>query len=263
MIQLSELQLEFQDYVLNGTPAVAKRIESGAGPDPSRRLSVYYDAYRLRLIDALAADYEALRALLGIEEFATACRNYVADTPSVHRNLRWYGEGLPTFLRITPPWSLRPEVHELAGFEWTLTLAFDAPDVPVVRFQNLAQIPPHAWPALRFSFQPALRIMELSTNAPALRKAADEGGTLPRSVVSDRVTPWLIWRKDLTVCFRSLSEPEHWALLAVQNGDHFACLCEGLCQWYRPEEAAPQAAQLVRLWIDDELIADLAVPADA
>jgi hypothetical protein len=162
------------------------------------------------------------------------------------------------FLQTTQPWAQRRELHELARFEWTLTLAFDAQDAPIVRFDELAQMPADAWPALGFVLHPSLQAVELSTNAPALRKALDEGQPLPQPAISDQPIPWLVWRKALTVCFRSLSEPEHWALQTIQAGANFTALCEGLCRWYPPEEAAPQAAQLLRRWIDDELITELA-----
>jgi hypothetical protein len=66
---------------------------------------------------------------------------------------------------------------------------------------------------------------------------------------------WLIWRRDFTACFRSLGEAEAWALRAVRDGANFSALCEGMCQWLDPEEAAPHAAGFLRQWVDDQLIA--------
>lgn len=257
MTQLSELQREFQDYILRGLPSVAEKMETGGAVDPRRRLRIYYDAYRLRLAEALATDFEALHALLGTDEFNAVCASYVESTPSVHRNVRWYGQGLPAFLQMTEPWAQTPQLHELARFEWTLTLAFDAPDAPTVRFDELAQTPADAWPELRFVLHPSLHILALSTNAPALRKASDEGHPLPQRALSHPPTPWLIWRKALSVCFRSLGETEHWALATTRAGANFSALCEGLCRWHPPEEAAAQAARLLRRWVDDEVVTEL------
>jgi len=181
----------------------------------------------------------------------------VESMPSVHRNVRWYGQGLPVFLQETQPWARTPQLHELARFEWTLTLAFDARDAPTVRFDELAQTPGDAWPELRFVLHPSSHILALSTNAPALRKASDEAQPLPQSVIYEAPIPWLIWRKGLSVCFRSLSETEHWVLEAVRTGASFSALCEGLCRWHPPEQVAAQAARLLRQWVDDELITEL------
>lgn len=257
MTALDQLQREFQDYVLRGDQAVVERIAGDEHVDPQRRLRIYADAYRLRLMDVLASDYEALRALLGEQEFKAASAAYVMATPSMHRNVRWYGAGLPEFLRATEPWSRSAAAYEVALFEWTLTLAFDAADDPIVRFDDLARLAPERWPTLGFVLHPSVRIIQLRSNAPALRKATDAQETLPEITLVDEPRSWIIWRKDLTACFRSLGEHESWALSAVRDGADFTALCEGMCDWFSPDDAAPQAATLLRQWVDDELISGI------
>ncbi len=259
MTSLADLQQAFQGYVLRDEPNLVERIAGGGRVDPQRRLRIYFDAYRSRLVEVLATDYEALRALMGAEAFNAASRTFVEATPSAFRNVRWYGAALPEFLRVTPPWAGQPILHELALFEWTLTLAFDAADAPVVRFDELASLPQQAWPGLGFVLHPSARVLEHRSNAPALRKATDAGEPLPDAVLADTPQSWLIWRKALTAYFRSLGEPESWALASVRDGADFTALCEGLCRWFSPDEAARQAASLLRQWVDDELISDLAV----
>jgi hypothetical protein len=254
---LIHLQRAFQGYVLRDEAGLTERIGGGERVDPQQRLRIYFDAYRSRLVEALATDYEALRALMGDDAFGSACRAYVEATPSQFRNVRWYGGGLPEYLRVTQPWAKQPMLHEVAVFEWTLTLAFDAPDAPVVRFDELAHMPHPAWPVLGFVLHPSAHLLGLRTNAPSLRKATDAGDPLPKAVVADETKTWLIWRKELTTYFRSLSESESWALAAVKEGANFTTLCEGLCSWFSPDDAAPQAATLLRQWVDDELITDL------
>src|SRR5262249_35445799 len=139
MSTLAELQQAFQGYLLRKAPALIDHFVATTNADPEKRLRVYFDAYRLRLVEALATDYEALRALLGVQTFTAACRAYIDVTPSEFRNLRWYGGGFPEYLRINSPWRKRRILHELAVFEWTLTLAFDAPDATAIRFEDLAR----------------------------------------------------------------------------------------------------------------------------
>ena len=255
---LAELQHGFQNYVLRGEPDVIACIAGAEGVDPRQRLRIYFDAYRLRLIEALAADYEALQKLLGSEQFSDACRSYVEATPSLFRNVRWYGAGLAEFLRTTAPWAQQPVLHELALFEWTLTLTFDAADYTPVRFEDLADLSPSVWPEMRFVLHPSAHLIALRSNAPALRKAADAGEPLPGAILADSTRPWLLWRKELTPRFRSLSEPESWALTAVKDGATFAALCEGLCRWSAAEQAPSDAATLLRRWVEDELIRQIA-----
>jgi len=258
MTALADLQYAFQRYVLRGEAGVIARIGGAEGVDPQRRMRIYLDAYRLRLVEALATDYEALRALLGGEQFNDACRAYVEATPSLFRNVRWYGGGLAEFLRTTPPWAHQPVAYELALFEWTLTLAFDAAEHPGARFEDLARLPPSVWPEMRIVLHPSVHLIALRSNAPALRKATDAGEALPRPTLTDSARSWLVWRKELTPRFRSLSEAESWALTAVRDGTNFTALCEGLCRWSTPEQAPAEAATFLRRWVDDELILEIA-----
>lgn len=257
MNALPQLQLAFQRYVLEGDPNMRARVVSAERVDPDRRLRIYYDAYRLRLIEALATDYEALRAVMGTGEFNAACRAYIGATPSVFRNVRWYGGGLPPFLETTAPWSGQPILSEIALFEWTLTLAFDAPDAAAVGFDKLAALPADQWPTVAFVLHPSVQLLTLRTNAPAFRKATDAEASLPEITLAEAPVSWLVWRRDFTACFRSLSEPEAWALRAVQTGANFSTLCEGMCEWLEAEQAAPHAAGFLRQWVDDEVIAEV------
>ena len=257
MNALPQLQLAFQRYVLHGELAMRERVVSAERVDPDQRLRIYYDAYRLRLIEALATDYEALRAAMGVEKFNAACRAYIEATPSTYRNVRWYGGGLPPFLQTTAPWSKQPVLSEIASFEWTLTLAFDAPDEPAVSFDELAALPGEQWPTVAFVLHPCVQLLSLRMNAPAFRKASDAGEILPEVALAEAPVWWLVWRRDFTACFRSLGEAEAWALRAVRDGANFSTLCEGMCEWLEPDQAAPHAAGFLRQWVDDGLITNV------
>ena len=137
--------------------------------------------------------------------------------------MRWYGAALPDFLRSAAPWSLQPWLAEIARFEWTLTLAFDAPDAPHVAFQDLAALPAEAWGGLAFRLHPSVHLVSLRSNAPAMRKAVDAGADPPPVEMRQEAIDWLVWRKDLTTRFRSLSVPESWALQERAAG-------KGLCR---------------------------------
>ena len=257
MNALPQLQLAFQRYVLHGEEAMREQVAAAERVDPDQRLRIYYDAYRLRLIEALATDYEALRALMGQADFNSACRAYIEATPSTYRNVRWYGGALAQFLQTSAPWSEHPIFCEIALFEWTLTLAFDAPDAPFVSFDELAALPSEQWPTVNFVLHPCVNLLSLRTNAPAFRRASDAGEALPEVALAEAPLSWLIWRREYTTCFRSLSEPEAWALRAVQENTNFSTLCEGMSEWFDPEQAAPQAAGFLRRWVDDQLITEV------
>ncbi|HTO43693.1 MAG TPA: hypothetical protein VML56_06420, partial [Burkholderiales bacterium] len=98
----------------------------------------------------------------------------------------------------------------------------------------------------------------LRSNAPTLRKATDAGEALPRPMLADSAKSWLVWRKELIPRFRSLSDAESWVLTAIRDGATFTALCEGLCRWSAPEQAPSEAATLLRRWVDDGLILEIA-----
>ena len=81
MSGLASLQREFQEYVLRGEPIIATRVEPGPLENHARRLAIYYDGYRLRLIEALGTDFEALRAALGEDGFKEACAAFMLPRP--------------------------------------------------------------------------------------------------------------------------------------------------------------------------------------
>ena len=259
MSALSDTQARFQAYVLAGEDGIVTEIAGADDAFRRTRLDIYFNAYRLRLAEALATDYEILKAHIGDEFFDTIVRDYIDARPSVFRNLRWFGGHLPDYLRDEPRYAGRPILADLARFEWTLGLAFDASDTATLRFEELAALPPEAWVGLRLTPHPALHIVELQTNAVSvwnqLKNAA--GGGVPESLPEPM--RWAIWRKQFSPYFRSLEADEAWALDAMRNHVNFGEICVGLCQWLAEDQAAPRAATLLRGWVDEGWIASLEI----
>jgi len=171
--------------------------------------------------------------------------------------VRWFGGHLADFLRDEPRYAGQPILADLARFEWTLGLAFDAADTAALRFEDLAAVPAEAWTELRLTPHPAVHVIELQTNAVAVwneLKNADRG-IAPESLPEP--SRWAIWRKQLSPYFRSLEIDEAWALDAMRNHLGFGEICAGLCQWLPEDQAAPRAATLLRGWVDEGWIASL------
>jgi hypothetical protein len=258
MSHLARTAAQFQDHVLTGNRAIEGEIDGPGAQFRDARLGIYRDAYRLRLIEILGADYKALRTYLGEEPFAAMAREYLAAHPSTFRNVRWFGGSLAEFLRGTPAYAERPVLAELAQFEWTLGLAFDAADAAQVAFEEVAAVAPQAWAGLRFAAHPALHLIELRTNAVAIWKEVDEKDSFGVAV-SDIPVTWAIWRNQYSPFFRSLEIDEAWALKAVRDGADFGAICEGLCAWIGEAQAAARAAGLLRGWIEAGWIAQLLI----
>lgn len=260
MSTLPLIESDFQEYVLGKGSAFAGEIAGADDEFRRTRLDIYRDAYRLRLVEVLGNDFPALKAHAGTEWFDAMATGYLAAHPSVFRNVRWFGAGFAGFLQEQPGHAGRPILADLAQFEWSLGLAFDAADQESAGFADVASVAPESWPGLRFRPHASLQLLELRTDAVAVWKSTggDEPGEFSEAVSG--LTTWAIWRKDLSPHFRSLAPDEAWALRAMREGASFGEICAGLCDRVNEEEAAPLAAQLLRGWVDEGWIAGLVQP---
>lgn len=261
MMDLAKLQADFQGYLICDIrgAAFASSIVDDEKVGVKRRLGIYFDAYRLRIIEALATSYPKLKLLLGDDLFNSTARAYLEEHPSKFRNLRWYGHQLREYMLSVL--TQHPIAAEMAAFEWTLLLAFDAKDVPELTIQDLAEIPPENWGELKFKFQPALHLLPLRWNTIAMWKAFDAEQIPPALEQYSCYTTWLIWRQDLNSQFRSMEETEVLALNLGMAGASFGEICQELLELLdstvSEEEATMLAAQYLAGWLSTGMICKL------
>lgn len=257
MLDLAQLQSEFQSYLIGdkSRTTFTTRIIDDAKMGVNRRLAIYFDAYRLRIIEALATAYPKLKALLGDDLFNRIAREYIDEFPSTYQNMRWVGGNMREHLLYSIP--EHPIAAEMAVFEWSLSLAFDAEDVAELSLQDLAEIPPEHWNALQFKFQPSIQIVRLRWNIIPIWKALDADEASPALLQDSIYTLWLIWRRDLSSQFRSIGEMESIALHMAMTGATFAEVCESLEGQEAEttaEEAMTIAAQYMAGWLQSGMI---------
>ena len=257
MSDLHSLQSDFQKYVFHPGRNLQGKVVSTKNASANARLGIYVSAYRARLIETLQSDYPGVHAILGDENFKKLGESYLENIPSKFPNIRWYGASLAEFLKATAPYNEQAVLHEMAAFEWAMTLAFDAADDPVVSVEDMGRVPPDAWAELRFVLHASIQRFELAWNSPAIWKAMHAQKPLPRLKKSKITLPWVMWRKGLGTYFRSMSADEAWALDALRAGQSFAEICEGLCKWKDQTQVAQHAAGLLKTWIGDAMIARL------
>jgi len=261
MSALAELQRALQHHVLHAGDDAASDattlVAADARASAQRRLGIYAHAYRARLREVLAKDYPGLRALAGEETFDAIAHDYIAATPSHHPNARWYGARLAPFLREDSRWKEHPQFAEMAALDWAFGLAFDARDARGVTFDELAAVAPQDWPALRFALHPSLQRLSFAHNVAAIRRALDRHEALPVLERFDAPQPHAVWRSDLTVRHRRLSDEEATLLDLLAQGASFSDLCEALAASHEADTIALQAATLLRTWIADGWIASV------
>lgn len=256
MSSLRELQLAFSGSVLGEAELVFEDLAAPPAGDRADRVDIYREGYRLRLIGSLATDYPATKTLLGEDRFGQLARAFVEAYPSPFFNLRWYGAEFADFIGRQGQRDDTPAAR-LAAFEWAIAGAFDGADAKPVTVEDLARIPPEAWPDLRFELHPTVRRLEVPGAVPGTWKAAVAGESLPAPVPEDVPSAWIVWRKDLAVLYRPADPDEVEALDQAACGANFAEVCAGLSGHVSEPETAMRAAVLLRRWVEEGLIAGL------
>ena len=258
MSHLRDLQLRFQDYLVDGSEDIEQDIISTEHAIAEHRLGTYYNAYRIRLIDCLAVDYSALEKYLKREAFENMALDYLKHFPSSHPSVRWFGENLPTYLRDIYNGKEAEFLEEMARYEWAQTTVFDAADSPqLLQLEDMAAVPVDAWPGLRLNFKPALTWLDLYWNVPLIEDALDSGAAVPQKQRDDFPRRWMLWRHDMKIQWRSLEVHEAWAIEQAAGGANFAAICEGLLEWIDEQQVALTAAGFLKQWVGDQLVSNL------
>lgn len=292
MNPLLDLQTDFQSYLLHGGEHMRGRVAGTVKASAPTRLAIYYDAYRLRLLEALDSNYPVLHAWIGDKDFEELGLAYLQAHPSMHFSIRYFGHRLPEYLASEQAYRDKPYLHEMAALEWAFSEAFDAQDSLTVTLDDIAAIPPDAWPAMRLQLHASVKRLDLQWNITAVWKAIKANIAAEESVISSQAKThdapstasehanqdaredstwdipapaagaypqsWLIWRQDLKTYFRSSSVDEGWAIDTALGGGDFAGICEGLCEWIDAPNVASHTVGLLKRWVTDGMISGIA-----
>ncbi|RMX20907.1 DUF2063 domain-containing protein [Legionella jordanis] len=253
MNELGRLQESFQAYLMTGEKfALSQAIVDSGMITVAKRLDIYRDAYRSRLIECLSSNYPVCRQYFGDEQFLQLAHSYIDAYPSFFRSIRWYGDCLSTHLAEYS--STQPHWVELAQFEWQLNLAFDATDASVLSIDHMTAIQPEHWAEMTFSPHPSLHLLKFAWNTVAIWQAIANNKQPEPVQKNNKSTTWVIWRHNYSSRFYCLAEDESWALNALVKGANFAEICAGLNEWMSEEEVGLRAASLLKGWIQSGLL---------
>jgi len=258
MNRLAKLQQTFQDCVLHPQQADSIAWVSASGrATPEVQLSVYSYAYAARLKETLANDYSATLLALGEDAFNQLAEEYIQAYPSRYFSLRDFGCDMPGFIHQHEAYAEMSWLHELAQFEWSLGQAFDAADVSLFTEQDMALIPPDAWPDLKFVLHSSVQRHVFEWNTVAIWQALTAEPPTPISAECETTTHWLIWREQLVTRYRSLPQQEQLALDKLRDGGSFEEVCEVLAEMMDEQEVPLHAASFLKSWIAQGLICEI------
>lgn len=257
---LAELQARLQDYVLgdgiidagSNAEGVLSVLAGGDSDRGKRRLNIYHNAYRSRLLEVLQSAFERTWLYLADEAFNTLCTRYIDAHSSHSANLRDYGGDFPQFLHQTLPTD--PEVAELATMDWRLQSAFDAANADLLTNEHLAHVDETLWETLGFVFHPSASLALFEWNTLDIWHALNQGESPPIAQRLEMPLGHLFWRFEQRGYFRSLDEHEYAALKRLIEGFSFACVCEELALNYPNTGIETSIGSWLGRWLADDLL---------
>ena len=253
-LSLRSLQQRFASAVCaEGEAADLFTPAAGGGP---ALLDLYRHAYRIRLSAALGENYPLLQRVLGDEAFAALADGFITARPSRHPSIRWFGAELADYLAQDATRLPHPALLDLARMEWALGTAFDGLDGPLLRVDDLLQIPPSAWPDLCFEPHPTLKLLPLQWSVEPLWTTLSQdpdGEAEPPVPLTHHL---LVWRQETRTQWRSLGEEEAALLKACSDGRPFAEWCAAAEQQHG-EQAAAVVAGYLRGWVVAGMLASM------
>src|SRR5690606_30260972 len=250
---LRDIQRTLQNYLLDRGGDMAGLIVQTPSAPRAVRLGIYANAYRARIVEAVAVDYPCLRKYLGQQQFTALVHAYLTAHPSRHFSIRWLGDGLCDFMQATAPYREHRDVCDLTLFERALSRAFDAEDIKPLDATSLANLSPQQWAGLKLTFAPSLQVLQLHTNAPQLWKALQ--AEAQPDPVPVQAQAWLVWRQGLRLMFRPAQILEVLALNLFRQGETFTEVCVRLAEHLPEQQVAPHAVGLLQQWLREEWVA--------
>jgi hypothetical protein len=243
------------------TDVAASFIAPNTQLTPFERLEIYNRQYWYRVLDALAEDFPALRAVVGSEAFHGLSIAYLMAHPSRSFSMRNLGSKLPEWLAANPGRAGRRQrlALDVAQIEWAFVEAFDNAERTPLTLDQIATLDGGS----RLGLQPHLRLLALDYAADDIvlalhkdrQRSISEAGVkhedgpepparLPR--LRRRPTWVAAHRLDNVVYYRRLEREEFLTLAALRAGlPLLDALAAGLSDSNKPDARRPA---LVREW---------------
>lgn len=238
---------ELQEIFLRGLRSSGVSLDAFSPPPGAsveKRWHVYHNAYTLRLVEAIRADYPAVERIVGPGAFRSLVECYLAAFPPHSHDISRAGDGLPTFLAAGDLARELPFLPDLARFEAALARALVAADSSPQNRATLAAIEPLALSDARISLAPGAALVDSAWPLGDLWELRDQPDAEVALQVVDRPSRLLVHREGLAVCWRAVDRHEALFLTAAAAGVSLGELSED-ARFGPAEEAAPLVAGLL------------------
>ena len=152
-------QRDFARALLDPALPPPPGLVSFNGSDPHQRFAVYRNNVVVSLVDALAARFPVVLALVGEDFFRAMARVFVGQHLPRSPLMAEYGEEFPAFIAGFAPAAGLPYLTDVAALEAARTRAYHAADALALGPADFAGIALEALPDLVFGMHPSVQII--------------------------------------------------------------------------------------------------------
>jgi hypothetical protein len=207
---------------------------SSRGASALDRVSVYADAYFLRLREILENDFELARVCLGQERFVALIADYLSAKPPFHPDAAWVGSRLPRFVESHAEWRRVEHLAETLALEWAINESLYSPWVDEKAAVQLSELAADDLSRAQFVTDPSVKLVyspALLEDAWLNRSTSSESGLCDIERDSDR--PWLLVRRGAQgeIKFTRFNEGERLLWREIQRAQTLTQTCENLSNW--------------------------------
>jgi len=175
-----------------------QHIAGSSRLSPAEQLEIYREQFWLRHTSSLVEDFPGLCGILGQTEWERLAEQYLTEVAPDSYTLRDLGARLPQVIERAGWLSHQALCLDMARLELAYIEVFDAPDVPTLAPERLAQIPEESFGEARLIVSPAVRLLSLRYPVADLRRRlraaqdGDESVAIPEPSPVDLV----VYRRD-------------------------------------------------------------------
>ncbi len=187
------------------------------GINGKKRFAVYRNNVVLGLTAALAANFPAIKRLVGDEFFARMAKIFVSANPPQSRLLAQYGGAFPDFLGRFEPLAAYPYMPHVARLELAWLAAFHEADAAPLAGEELAGLAPEQLAQTRFIAHPATRLLALPCAAVSIMAANRSSEPVP-AIDPAPAEFGLVTRPHLEVHVAHVSASTHAFLTSLLQG---------------------------------------------
>ncbi len=216
------------------------------------RLDIYRGMYLLRMEEALATDFPALKHFLGDDGFMSLVTRYTDAHPSRSYTFNRFGDYLVDFVATQDEFPKKDFCHDLARLEFALTNVFDAPETSPLTEQQVRAVPQEAWETARLKPVAAFEMLAFDYPVSLYLGAVDGENPFPRLA---RKKTWVVcYRKDFHVYRLNLEGPAYELLSSLAKGDTVGdSIVSVMTRKRRPAVKEAQLFEWFRDWMAERL----------